>query len=220
MHIYESNGKKLPSVTTIISALGSDYILKWANSLGFRHLKYEDELNKYAERGSLIHDLLRGEVDPSYIPEIIYKDDIQRIEILGYLTKFRNFLSLYNYETLFCEKTFMSETLGYAGTIDWLANINNYLMLNDFKTSKMVKFTHLLQLGGYNNLLKENGIYVDGASIILCNKKVTTMYPINKSQLEFFGDAFNNLANYYLMTWEVEMQADNELYNSLKSTKS
>ena len=43
-------------------------------------------------------------------------------------------------------------------------------MLNDFKTSKAVRFSHLLQLGGYHNLLKENGIHIDGASIILCNK--------------------------------------------------
>lgn len=220
MHIYESNGKKLPSVTTIISALGSDYITKWANSLGFRHIKYEEELNKYAERGTMIHDLLRGEIDQSYTPNIVYKDDMERLEVLGYLTKFRSFLSLYDYETIFCEKTLMSESLGYAGTIDWLAKINNFLMLNDFKTSKMVKFTHLLQLGGYNNLLKENGIYVDGASIILCNKKVTTMYPINKTQLEFYSEAFDNLAKYYLMTWEVQMQPDTELYNTLKSTKS
>lgn len=221
MHIYECNGKKLPSVTTIIHSLGNDEIIRWANSLGFRHLKYDQELEKYAENGTLIHDLLRGEVDPSYTPEAVYKDEIQRIQALGYLTRFRNFISLYDYETTFTEKAFMSESLGYAGTIDWVAKINHqFLMLNDFKTSKAVRFSHLLQLGGYNNLLVENGIHVDGASIILCNKKICTMYPINKTQLEFFSEAFNALAKYYLMTWEVEMKADTELYNALKSTKS
>lgn len=220
MHIYELNGKKLPSVTTIIHSLGDDTITRWANSLGYRHISYEKELAKYADNGTMVHDLLRGEIDKDYTPNVIYKDEIQRIEALGYITRFRNFLSLYDYETVFTEKTFMSEALGYAGTIDWCAKINNFLMLNDFKTSKAVKFTHLLQLGGYNNLLKEQGIYVDGASIILCNKKVCTMYPINKEKLEFFSSAFDALAKYYLMTWETEMTADIELYNALKSTKS
>ena len=54
MHIYEKDGKKLPSVTTIIHSLGNEEIIKWANSLGFRHIKYEQELDKYAQNGSLI----------------------------------------------------------------------------------------------------------------------------------------------------------------------
>ena len=58
MHIYEKDGKKLPSVTTIIHSLGNEEIIKWANSLGFRHIKYEQELDKYAQNGTLIHELL------------------------------------------------------------------------------------------------------------------------------------------------------------------
>lgn len=220
MHIYELEGKKLPSVTTIIHSLGNDEIIRWANSLGFRHLKYDQELEKYAENGTLVHDLLRGEVDKSYTPNVKYKDEIQRFEYLGYLNRFRNFLSLYNYETIFTEKTIMSPSLGYAGTLDWLAKINGFTMLNDFKTSKAVRFSHLLQLGGYNNLLKEQGIIVDGASIILCNKKITTMYPINKDKLEFFSEAFDVLAKFYLMTWDITLSPDIEFDNCLKSTKS
>lgn len=221
MHIYEADGKEVPSVTTIIHSLGNDEIIKWANSLGFRHLSYEKELDKYARNGTLIHDLLRGEVDPNYTPDVVYKDAFHRNECLGYLTRFRNMIKDYEFETIFTEKSFASAKLGYGGTIDWYARFfNKYNMLNDFKTSKAVRFSHLLQLGGYYNLLKENGITLDGASIILCNKKVSSMYPIGVSELKWYADAFQLLANYYLKTWKAEMKPNIELLNALKSTKS
>lgn len=218
MHIYELNGKQYPSVTTIIHALGNDAITKWANSLGFRHIDYTKELNKYSENGTLIHDLLRGEVDPYYKPEVSFKDEIQRIQALGYLTRFRNFIKDYTYDTIFTEKTLISENLGYGGTLDWLAKFNGrFLMLNDFKTSKAVRFTQLLQLGGYYNLLLEDGYNPDGASIILCNKKICSMFPINKAELEYYSNSFNILAKYYLMTYNKTMTFDDSLIKELKS---
>lgn len=219
MHIYEKNGKQLPSVTTIIHSLGSDDIIKWANSLGFRHLKYEQELDKYAANGTMIHELLRGEVDKSFTPQVEFKDPIQRSEVLGYLTRFRNFIKDFNYETIFTEKTFASDNLGYGGTIDWYCRYyDKFNILNDFKTSKAVRFSHLLQLGGYNNLLKEEGIKLDGAAIILCNKKITSMFPIGIEDLEWYSKAFQILADYYNMTWQAEITPNIELLNALKST--
>ena len=221
MHIYEKDGKEYPSVTTILHSLGNDEIIKWANHLGFKHLDYEKELEKTSIIGTKVHDLLRGEIDPSYKPEITYKDELERITLLGYVTRFRNFIQDYTYETIFTEKTFISESLGYAGTLDWFAKINQkYIMLNDFKTSKAVRLKHLFQLGGYYNLLHENGYEPDGASIILVNKKLCSMFPISKSELLYFAEAFNILAKFYLMTYQKELNVDINLLNSLKSTKS
>ena len=218
MHIYEKDGKEYPSVTTIIQSLGSEEIVKWANHLGFKHLDYTKELEKTAVNGTKVHDLLRGEVDPNYTPQVTYKDEIERINILGHITRFRSFIQDYTYETIFTEKTFISEKLGYAGTLDWMAKFNHkFLMLNDFKTSKSVRFKHLLQLGGYYNLLIENNYDPDGASIILVNKKICSMYPINKTELLYFADAFNVLAKYYLMTYKKDTKADIELLKQLKT---
>lgn len=218
MHIYEKDGKEYPSVTTIIQSLGNEEIIKWANYLGFKHIDYTKELEKTAINGTKVHELLRGEVDPTYTPQVTYKDEIERIIILGYLTRFRNFIQDYTYETIFTEKTFISEKLGYAGTLDWVAIFNNkFLMLNDFKTSKAVRFKHLLQLGGYYNLLIENNYDPDGASIILVNKKICSMYPINKIDLLYFADAFNILAKFYLMTYKKEPKADTNLLKQLKT---
>ena len=221
MHIYEVNGKKVPSVTTIIHSIGDDNIIKWANYLGFRHINYEKELDKYATNGTLIHDLLREEVDPNYKSDVKFKDSLHRMECLGYITRFRNYMQGYTYETIFTEKTFISESHGYGGTIDWYAKfIDKFNLILDFKTSKEVRFSHLLQLGGYSTLLKENNLEVNGAAIILCNKNRTTMYPINTTSLAWYADAFESLAIYYNKVWQESMKPDTELLNSLKSTKS
>ena len=67
MHIYEKDRMSVPSVTTILHAvnLNPGPLIIWANRLGFRHRKYEDELNHSAEIGNIVHDAMdvrmRGE---------------------------------------------------------------------------------------------------------------------------------------------------------------
>ena len=48
---YNYNNIPVPRVTEILSkTIHEDYIVKWANYLGFKHLNYQDELDKYAIR--------------------------------------------------------------------------------------------------------------------------------------------------------------------------
>lgn len=215
MHIYEKDGKKYPSVTTIIHILGNDEIIRWANSLGFRHKKYDEELDKYAVRGTKVHDYLHSIVDPNYTLVETPKDIFEQKEIEAICSRFKLFLMKYDWKTVFTEKTIISENLGYAGTLDWLAVINNFLLVNDFKTSKTVRFSMLLQLGGYNNLLKEIGYNADGGSIILANNKLCSMYPINKTELEYYSEAFNKLAEYYHFIMDHTMSPDFKLLEDL-----
>ena len=42
------------------------------------------------------------------------------------------------------------------------------------------------------------------------------MYPINKSDLLYFANAFNILAKFYLLTYKKEPVADKELLLNLK----
>lgn len=221
MHIYELDGKEYPSVTTIIHCLGNDAIIKWANHLGFKHQDYTKVMDEYSEFGTKVHSALQAQVDPTYNEPIMYKDFIEQAKVTAAVTNFKKLISQYEYETIFTETTFISPTLGYAGTCDWLAKINmKYLMLMDFKTSKMVRFTMLLQLGGYSNLLREAGYNLDGAGIILANPKLSTLYPLNNIELQFYAEAFQKLADYYNSVWRKEMKPDIEFGNLLKSKAS
>ena len=52
MHIYEKNGHKYPSVTTVLHIIGDEGICNWANSLGYRHISYNKELARLADFGT------------------------------------------------------------------------------------------------------------------------------------------------------------------------
>ena len=54
---YHYNNIPVPRVTEILSkTIHEDYIVKWANYLGFKHLNYQDELDKYANIGTITHE--------------------------------------------------------------------------------------------------------------------------------------------------------------------
>lgn len=218
-HIIVKDGKTYPSVTTILQCLGDKEFLKLANQLGFAHKSYEDMLNTKAKFGTKIHERLRSIIDPENSPVIEKeKDQLVEMEINKYLERFTVFLSHYHWKTISSEKYMFSEKLGFYGTCDWLAEFGEKTLLLDFKTSTKVMHHHLLQLGGYSILLNEEGIQLDGAGIILVNKRVCALYPITRSTLDFYADAFSKIAAYYLTMQDHEMNADVDFGDSLLDT--
>ena len=218
MHIYEcSDGKSVPSVTTILQILGSKEINKWANWLGFRHIDYEIELNRLADKGTKMHNVVQHIVDPSLadIP-IEFADKFEEEYYLKLGEKFSLMIKDYTYDTIFTEKTFVSSNLGYGGTIDWFANMSGFMMINDFKSSKRVNMKHLLQIGGYYNLMTDNGYNIDGGSIILVNDRVCTLYPINKESIIYLGDIFNKIYFVYMNVIDKMIPHDAELLKLIK----
>ncbi len=220
MHIYEcSDGKLVPSVTTILQLLGSKDIIHWANRLGFRHIDYETELERLADIGTKMHEVMQHIVDPSLanIP-IIFKDKFEEDYYKQLADKFSNLIQNYTYTTVFTEKTFVSSKLGYGGTIDWHANMSGFNMINDFKSSKKVYMKHLLQLGGYYNLMTDAGYEIDGGSIILVNPRVATLYPINKDAIIKLGEIFNTIYFIHQNVIDNMIPYDNELLLKLKNS--
>lgn len=217
MHIYTKDGIDYPSVTTILNCLGHEAIVKWANHLGFMHKDYETTLNESAEFGTKVHAVLQHVVDPSATVSVTFKNDIERIDIDKIEARFRKFIDRYQYDTIYTEHSIVSPTLGYAGTMDWLATFfMKYNLLLDFKTSRAVRFHHLLQLGGYSNLLKvEEGRELDGAAIILANRRICSMYIINKEELAKYAEAFNLLAAYYNAAGKLEMKSTPNFFPEL-----
>lgn len=220
MHIYECpDGKRVPSVTTILQILGNKEIIYWANRLGFRHIDYETELNRLADDGTLMHSVMQHIVDPSLANEPIhFRDKLEEEKYLKLAEKFSNMIKDYSYETIFTEKSFTSSKLGYGGTIDWFANMSGFNMINDFKSSKRVYMKHLLQLGGYYNLMTENGYSINGGSIILVNNKISSLYPINEDALKKLGEIFNCIYFIHQNVIDTVIPYDNDLLMKIRNT--
>ena len=206
MHIYELDGVQYPSVTTIIKLISiNDDLMKWANYMGFKRKNIKEIQDESAEFGTIVHSNLRAIIDPNAPPADIFKDPRKEYEFSIIKRRFIEYFSSIEYKTIDTEMTLISPKFGYAGTLDWLARISDgkkdRLLLLDFKTSKSIKTTMYLQLGGYYNLLKEININVDGAGIIIVNERECTMHPISKEKLEEFSETFISLVSFYKM-WE------------------
>ncbi len=199
MHIYtRKDGVEVPSVTTILQCLGSKEIIKWANYLGFKHIDYEKELERTAINGTKIHDCLQYAVDPKYKDSKIEFNNVVEANYYTRITnRFLKEMSKFHYSTICTETEYTSTELMYAGKIDWLFSINGLKILGDFKSSKKVHMKHLLQLGGYRNLLEKNDIYLDGAMIILVNEIKIYPYIINQETLTELGKAFDLISQIY-----------------------
>ena len=220
LHIYEKDGKKYPSVTTIIHSIGSEELMKWSNIMGFRHRKIEDILEETSKFGTLVHSHLQEIVDPEHGKPLAPKDAIEEYELLQLKSRFKRYISDYTYETISTERTLISDKMGYAGTLDWLAWMGpnkDIRMLNDFKTSKRVQVSMIFQLGGYFNLLKEVGEEPDGGSIVIINKTTCKLNPFDHDMLETAGRIFLSLKDWYIESSQIQVSPSQKLLERLTS---
>lgn len=190
---YNKNGEEVPSVTTILKAVNKPQLISWAHFMGTRHVNIESLLENSAKFGNCIHDYLEAYFNNMYY---VMMDD--EINIDNYKKAVNNFKWFMKGKTFNTEMTETSRSCEkYGGTLDFYGEFNGKKMLIDFKTSKDVYPTYLLQLGGYYGLIKDE-VEVEGAAILIVNAKRCIMKEINKHQLETYMHIFNKLVDFYI----------------------
>lgn len=126
-------GKKYPSITTVLSILSEDSIREWRARVG------EEEANKIshraASRGTAVHSIIEDYINNKdifekglYMPNIVH--DFKRVqdildERIGVV--YAQEVPLY------------SDVLGIAGRVDCIAEFDGVLSVIDFKTSRKTK---------------------------------------------------------------------------------
>lgn len=162
---YLEENNPVPRVTEILSKMiHSDTLMYWANSLGFKGLKYKTVLDNAAKIGTAAHLSI----------EKFLKEKIPSINNIPFL----GFMSWYNMITedmklpiniLFIEERLTCKWFG--GTLDALMKIGDKVYLIDFKTSNHVTFKYFLQLAAYRFMLKQKkNINIDGVIVLQLNK--------------------------------------------------
>ena len=170
---YMYNGQIVPRVTHILSVMNDDYSADWANSLGFRHKNYREELEYYANIGTIVHELcdqilLGQEIDLSpYQREIV--NAIYNCTTACKIW-WKKLNEEYDVEVVFLEKELTCKY--YGGTCDMLLKINGHYFIGDFKTSNHIGYKYWCQLAAYRYILEtEMGYKIDGVFILQLNKK-------------------------------------------------
>ncbi len=151
---YKVDGKKVPSVTTILGRYkNATGLLIWSNKLGLEGKSYHSELNKAGDIGTDFHELAEKHITNEYYE---LPDDPVVQECFN---KFKDWWTEQEYEVTFTEKSFCCRKYKYGGTADLLVNGDT---LVDFKTSKQVYDDHLVQLGAYKYMIEEqDGIQIN-----------------------------------------------------------
>lgn len=207
---YFYNGIPVPRVTEIISKMISEeYLLYWANSLGFKHQGYKKTVEAAANIGSETHDLINrfllGETfNSNNVPYLAFRKwwiDITSnndVKVVG------------SEETLSCPY--------FGGTYDLLVEINGLLYLVDFKTSNHISYKYFLQLAAYKYMLEQKGYTISGCIILQLDKKRIeySEYPLvfsNPYHLDFINNCFNTFLS--LVYGYHNIYKCEEMYNNI-----
>lgn len=169
-HRYTLDGKRIPSVTTILGALDKPGLPYWAAGLvardaitnhdywGQRIHNGEDpeqviqdlkrtpwkERDKAARRGTRIHQVLEAAAhgDPTDCPRDLLPMAQQAVDLLD----------REDVRTLETEARGYNRELWYAGTIDLIATVRGETWLLDWKSSRSVHETHVIQVAAYAHM--------------------------------------------------------------------
>lgn len=183
---YVYNGIQVPRVTNILSkTIHEDYLLQWANSLGFKRKGYKQTVGAAADYGSKTHAGLELFLRGLPIP-----DGTPTNPINGFM-KWWNMIKSSNNVTILGQECVLT-CPWFGGTYDMLLEINGKVYLVDFKTSNHLSYKYCLQLAAYNYMLKFNNIANISGIIILQLKK--DMPDFNEFVLDFTNP---NHANYF-----------------------
>ena len=217
---YFYNNKPVPRVTSILSAmLNKDYLLRWANSLGWKRKSHEKERDLAAEIGTYVHNAIEQymvngiELDIESIPTQY------RFKVLNGYNSFKlwwsKITSSNNIEIVACEKELVCPW--YGGTCDFIIKINGRYFLGDFKTSNNVSYEYFLQLAAYRNILRLENIELSGCIILQVDKNEVAFeefvllfeQPDHYQFIEHCFATFNSLVYAYYNRLEAERQFKN-----------
>lgn len=174
---YNYYNKPVPRVSNILhDMIHEDYLLDWANGLGFRRQKHDVIRDLSAKKGTASHNLIE-----EFLETKIIKTDFSDIDNdirFAVNNVYQGFISWYNmmkenceiFEIIAIEKVLVCPYFG--GTLDIQANINGKIFIIDLKTSNHMTYKYFMQLGAYTYMLQYHyDTPVNGIMILWLDKK-------------------------------------------------
>ncbi len=182
---YSNDGNGVPRVTHILRQCeDSEGLIRWAASMGYKRYNYYKE--KACDIGTIVHELLDGYLIHDYCSSGVAPFEVDYNEIpndyrSSVYNCFENFKlwekNLANYGASIEEVVGLEIPVTcpwFGGTIDGIVKINGAYYIIDFKTSKQISPSYLLQTSAYmwviNNGYTPQLPHIDGIGIIRVDK--------------------------------------------------
>jgi len=137
-----ANGKPAPSVTTILSLLNKPALNDWRAALGKK--RTEEITRLAADFGSAVHAGIEAVCSEGQVPHYTHP------RLKAAIDNFQLWADKNVRRWIVFEKAVYHDDLGYAGTIDAIAELHSgKIVLVDFKTSKKIRWEYYLQTVAY-----------------------------------------------------------------------
>lgn len=208
---YNTEGKEIPSVTQILKILNKKGLMEWSNYLGMRRIKYKEFLDEKALLGTLVHKRIECDINHTEYEPFI--DTGLEMEVERRFNQYLQWKTDYNVDANHSELRLTNEN--YGGTIDFIGVVGGLLTIGDFKTSKKPQFTHVMQLGGYLNLIQHNdeNLYnsIQSAKVICFPEhKSYVEITLSKDDMLEYQIAFNKLYDVFNTLNTISISSWNE----------
>lgn len=153
----DSNGVKIPSVTTVISRFkDSGPLLYWANKVGREQgLTLDQAREPAATAGTMAHELVEAHLRGAGEPQLSGSADVAAKARAAFST-FLKWQQQSSLEFKYVEVPLVSDVHRFGGRLDAIGVVGNELVLCDFKTSNAVYVDYTFQLAAYKILWEEN----------------------------------------------------------------
>jgi hypothetical protein len=164
-----ADGKRVPSVTTVLSELAKPALIHWAWNLGIKGLDYKVFRDELADVGSLAHRIILGDMkNETFVPDGDYTANQINLAENCFL-KYLEWKRQHKVEPICVEEPLVSELYAYGGTPDFFGSVDDHLTLMDFKTGKALYDEHWYQIGALAQLIREKFNIVSIADFRLLN---------------------------------------------------
>jgi hypothetical protein len=159
-HLYkDTDGKRVPSVTTIISRFKeSGGLLYWANQAGLDGKTLDEARRPAADAGTMAHLLVEAHIHGQELPELVGEADVIAKAHAAFNAYLR-WTKLTNLEIHHTEVPLVSAVHKFGGCLDAIGvakAMDTGLALIDWKTSNSIWSDYLYQLAAYALLWNEN----------------------------------------------------------------
>lgn len=163
-------GERYPSVTTILSAKGKEWLNNWRNMLGAE--KADKETQRCAERGTALHAMVEKFLNNEEEPTKGYSR-----EHAGLFNQIKLRLNANVNNIRVQEAPLFSRRLKIAGRVDCIGEYDGVLSIIDFKTSNRDKTTEMIedyymQCTAYAIMYYEMyGVFIEDIVIVMAVEK-------------------------------------------------
>ncbi|MGL6099438.1 MAG: PD-(D/E)XK nuclease family protein [Fusobacteriaceae bacterium] len=204
----DDKGNRLPSVTTVLKKCipMADFILEWANGLGFKNIKYKEHMKDITETGNCVHEIIERYtsenmeyIDATILNKIFRENPFYSRNDLTIHKCFSQFMEWFNdlksFDLISNELSLVSEKYRFGGTIDMVCMIDGRMTILDLKTSNSLDSKMLMQLAAYTILYEDNypDARVDQVAILRMDKKDTNCREymvISREEMDAFTEYF------------------------------